>query len=175
MALFRRKPNVIEVVQFDPSRKPWPAGIETRENCIGGRGHGRIPIGVYYVVPNDIPGFESPLDPGDWVDITDPHRPRVIPRKTFEAQYEPFGGNSIREFVQRTFHHHHRAACAGKPAMMERFDDLIGYIARIECATCGDWFEAGPSGYQQDRESQERLHPVRINRPYDTGGEASGS
>lgn len=87
MAKFRKKPVVIEAVQFDPNVKPWPEGVASWQSIdpqLEGMSSGFIETLEGRMLVN----------PGDW--IIRGVKGEIYPCKPdiFEATYEPVAGGN---------------------------------------------------------------------------------
>ena len=81
MSKFRKRPVVVEAVQFFPELYPWPNGVHSEQD-------GLSASGKCFVVT--IHGQRAYLDIGDWI-IMEPDGEHFYPCKPdiFEATYEP--------------------------------------------------------------------------------------
>ena len=86
MTKYRKKPIVVEAEQFEPTRKPWPEGVEQWE-AVRTDEVGAIQETVYHWRVTTLEG-DMAVRPGDWI-ITGvegeryPCKPDI-----FEATYE---------------------------------------------------------------------------------------
>lgn len=79
MPKFRRKPVIVEAVQFDPDEKPWPPGV--------GRisGHWTVEGDEpprYAFLSGDVGSGGGGIRSGDWI-VTNPTGERYIVRQDF--------------------------------------------------------------------------------------------
>lgn len=83
MARFRKKPIVIEAVQFDPDVTPWPDGVEELQWFVDDDGCPHFGPTIKTLEGN------HRVTPGDWI-ITGVQGEKY-PRKPdiFEATYDP--------------------------------------------------------------------------------------
>lgn len=99
MSKFRKKPIVIEALQFFPDQKPWPKGVReyTRQTCSDPQCRDSTwdhdcelgePSGKYYVW-NELHKSKINLQPGDWVRQDDPKDYYPIAQAVFNETFEP--------------------------------------------------------------------------------------
>lgn len=80
MAKYRKRPVVVEAEQFDPERRPWPAGVELAPGTIICKGevlHIQARLG------------DAAVHPGDWIVTGVAGEKYPVKDAIFRATYEP--------------------------------------------------------------------------------------